>query len=64
MEEVTPLIDPKLLEMLICPQTGEKLVIDKDKLIGKGVSYPIKNGVPILLYNPHYMSMSINDGSL
>lgn len=46
-------INPKLLEMLVCPLTKDTLIYDKEKqeLISKkaGLAYPIKNGVPIML---------------
>ena len=46
-------IDPKLLEMLVCPLSKTPLVYDKkaNELISKsaGLAFPIRNGVPILL---------------
>ena len=46
-------IDPKLLEILVCPVTKCVLIYDRDKqeLISKaaGLAYPIKNGVPVML---------------
>jgi uncharacterized protein YbaR (Trm112 family) len=46
-------IDPKLLEILVCPVTKCALIYDRDKqeLISKaaGLAYPIKNGVPVML---------------
>lgn len=46
-------IDPKLLEILVCPQTRGPLVYDRAKgeLISKkaGLAYPIRDGVPIML---------------
>jgi uncharacterized protein len=46
-------IDPKLLEILVCPVTKDTLVYDKKKqeLISKkaGLAYPIRNGIPIML---------------
>lgn len=48
-------IDPKLLEILVCPLTRTPLVYDKknQELISKkaGLAFPIKNGIPILLEN-------------
>ena len=45
----------KLLEILICPKTGSKLLFDKEKneLISKKakLAYPIKDNIPILLEN-------------
>ena len=46
-------IDPKLLEILVCPVTKETLVWDKDnqELISKkaGLAYKVRNGIPIML---------------
>ncbi|MBB5517683.1 Trm112 family protein [Amphiplicatus metriothermophilus] len=46
-------VDPKLLEMLVCPQTRGPLVYDREKgeLVSKGarLAYPIRDGVPIML---------------
>ena len=47
------MVDPKLLEILVCPASKAPLVYDKtaNELISKsaGVAFPIRNGVPILL---------------
>ncbi len=46
-------IDPRLLEILICPVTGGPLDYDKktNELISKkaGLAYAIREGVPIML---------------
>jgi uncharacterized protein YbaR (Trm112 family) len=46
-------IDPKLLEILVCPLTKSPLVFYKDtqELISEqaGLAFPIRNGVPIML---------------
>jgi uncharacterized protein YbaR (Trm112 family) len=46
-------IDPKLLEILVCPVTKGPLVYDRDKqeLVSRlaGLAYPIRDGVPIML---------------
>ena len=46
-------IDPRLLEILVCPVTRGPLVYDRVKaeLISKraGLAYPIRDGVPIML---------------
>ncbi|HHL43783.1 MAG TPA: Trm112 family protein [Hellea balneolensis] len=46
-------IDPRLLEILICPVTGGSLEYDKKagELISKkaGLAYPVREGVPIML---------------
>ena len=47
------MVDPKLLEILVCPLSKAPLVYDKraNELISKsaGLAFPIRNGVPILL---------------
>ncbi|MAQ78764.1 MAG: hypothetical protein CMM19_06375 [Rhodospirillaceae bacterium] len=47
------MVDPKLLEILVCPLSKSPLVYDKtaNELISKsaGLAFPIRNGVPILL---------------
>ena len=46
-------IDPKLLEILVCPLTKGPLTYDRDKqeLISEqaGLAYPIRDGIPIML---------------
>jgi uncharacterized protein YbaR (Trm112 family) len=46
-------VDPKLLEILVCPLTKGTLVYDREKheLIsrGAGLAYPIRDGIPIML---------------
>ena len=46
-------VDPRLLEILVCPLTKVPLRYDKEKqeLISKqaGLAYPIRNGIPIML---------------
>ena len=46
-------VDPKLLEMLVCPVTKTRLEYDAEKqeLISKaaGLAYPIRDGIPIML---------------
>jgi len=46
-------IDPKLLEILVCPLTKGPLIYDREKqeLISKkaGLAYPIRGGIPIML---------------
>ncbi len=45
--------DPKMLEALICPQTGGPLSFDAEKqeLVSKSahLAYPIRDGIPIML---------------
>ena len=46
-------IDPKLLEILVCPLTKTPLIYNREtqELISEqaGLAYPIRNGVPIML---------------
>ena len=46
-------IDPRLLEILVCPLTKGPLAYDKDaqELISKKalLAYPIRDGIPIML---------------
>ena len=48
-----PAVDPRLLEILVCPVTKGPLTYDRDKgeLISKSakLAYPIRDGVPIML---------------
>ena len=48
-----PSIDPKFLEMLVCPLTHTVLEFDREnqELISNAakLAYPIRNGIPILL---------------
>ncbi len=45
--------DPKLLEILICPQTKGPLVYDRERgeILSKKarLAYPIRDGIPIML---------------
>ena len=47
------IVDPKLLEILICPVTKGPLAYDqtKQELVSKqaGLAYPIREGIPIML---------------
>ena len=49
----TTKVDPKLLEILVCPVTKGPLYYDAtaQELISKqaGLAYPIRNGIPIML---------------
>lgn len=49
----THTIDPKLLEILVCPLTKGPLDYDRDaqELISKsaGLAFPIRDGIPIML---------------
>ena len=51
--EGIPEIDPKLLEILVCPLTKAPLRYDREaqELISEeaGLAYPIRDGIPIML---------------
>ena len=48
-----PKVDPKLLEILVCPVTRQPLKYDAaaQELISEaaGLAYPIRDGIPIML---------------
>lgn len=50
---LTAEVDPRLLEILVCPVTHARLEYDRDKaeLISRTarLAYPIRDGVPIML---------------
>jgi uncharacterized protein YbaR (Trm112 family) len=49
----TPVLDVKMLELLVCPQTGGNLDYDEaaQELISKKakLAYPVRDGVPMML---------------
>lgn len=46
-------VDPKLLELLVCPVTKGPLTYDRERneLVSEkaGLAYPIRDGIPIML---------------
>lgn len=46
-------IDPRLLELLVCPLTKGRLVFDREagELVSESarLAYPIRDGIPIML---------------
>lgn len=48
-------LDPKLLEILVCPQTRTRLEYDRERheLVSRAarLAYPVRGGVPIMLVN-------------
>ena len=46
-------VDPRLLEVLVCPLTRGPLVYDRDRaeLVSKTarLAYPVRDGVPVML---------------
>lgn len=53
MPQDTTELDPKLLELLVCPLTKSPLVYDREnsELISEqaNLAYPIRDGIPIML---------------
>ena len=53
MNETTTEVDPRLLEILVCPVTHGPLTYDRDagELISKSarLAYPVRDGVPVML---------------
>jgi uncharacterized protein YbaR (Trm112 family) len=52
-ERVSAAVDPKLLEILVCPATRTTLRYDAQaqELVSEaaGLAYPIRDGIPIML---------------
>lgn len=48
-------MDPKLLELLVCPVTKGPLLLDRDRqeLVSRSarLAYPVRDGIPVLLEN-------------
>lgn len=53
MDEKISRVDPRLLELLVCPLTKGRLTYDREQneLVSKlgRLAYPIRDGVPIML---------------
>ncbi len=51
--EIIKEVDPKLLEILVCPATKDRLVYRKEtsELLSRKarLAYPIRDGIPIML---------------
>ncbi len=54
-KDATKGVDPRLLEVLICPVTRGPLHYDRkaNELVSRsaGLAFPIRNGVPVMLRN-------------
>ncbi|PYE88987.1 Trm112 family protein [Phyllobacterium leguminum] len=52
-EKNSAAIDPKLLDLLVCPLTKGRLIYDKEngELISEKahLAYPVRDGIPIML---------------
>lgn len=53
MDAITSRVDPKLLELLVCPLTKGRLTYDAKagELVSETakLAYPIRDGIPIML---------------
>lgn len=53
MNDKSNKLDPKLLEILVCPLTKGPLTynVEAEELVSKqaGLAYPIRDGIPIML---------------
>jgi uncharacterized protein YbaR (Trm112 family) len=53
MDEKLSKVDPKLLELLVCPMTKGRLSYDRanNELVSERakLAYPIRDGIPIML---------------
>ncbi|MGI2034779.1 Trm112 family protein [Rhizobium panacihumi] len=53
MDERLSKVDPRLLELLVCPLSKGRLVFQRDtnELVSEGarLAYPIRDGIPIML---------------
>ncbi|MGI9356557.1 MAG: Trm112 family protein [Rhizobiaceae bacterium] len=52
-EDLEPLLDPRMLEILVCPKSLGNLQYDEEaqELVSKKakLAYPVRDGVPIML---------------
>ncbi len=59
-------VDPKLLEMLVCPLTKSQLRYDAERqeLISDqaGLAYPIRDGIPVMLPDEARILDAAKDG--
>ncbi len=53
MDEKLSKVDPRMLELLVCPFTKGALVFDRERneLVSESarLAYPIRDGIPIML---------------
>jgi uncharacterized protein YbaR (Trm112 family) len=53
MADSNAAIDPKLLEILVCPLTKAPLIFNRETMelisVQAGLAYPIRDGIPIML---------------
>ena len=57
------MIDPNLLDILVCPVSKAPLIFDerKNELMCKasGLAYPVRDGIPVMLEDTSYRTLSI-----
>src|ERR671910_305110 len=60
-------VDPKLLDLLVCPLTKGPLRYDRERqeLISEqaGLAYPIRDGIPIMLVDEARLTVTFDDGA-
>ncbi len=53
VSKAPPVLDPKMMQLLVCPQTKGPLEFDEktQELVSRNakLAYPVRDGVPILL---------------
>ena len=56
------MINKDLLDLMICPLTGDKLREEGDKLVSVkwGVKYPTRSGIPIMLVEQAELPEGVN----
>lgn len=56
------MIDKELLDLMVCPLTGDKLRLEQNMLVGEkwGVKYPIRNGIPVMLVEQAQLPEGVN----
>ena len=54
--------DKELLDLMICPLTGDKLRLEGDNLVNEkwGLKYPIRNGIPVMLLDQVQLPQGVN----
>ncbi len=55
------MLDPELLEILVCPLTRSRLRQEGDYLVAEvgGLRYPIRDGIPVLLIDQAELPVGI-----
>ena len=55
-------MDKRLLDILVCPVTKGKLVLQEDELwsTSAGLAYPVRNGIPVM-YEAEARQLSVQE---